>query len=129
MSHKSPITTHVLDTTHGIAAKGISITLEISTAAAAVSSSSQSWKLLAEGTTNEDGRCTALLPGSQAGPHALKSGIYRMSFAVKEYFQRFEMTSIFPFVQVVFEIPEQPNPHYHIPLLLSPYSYSTYRGT
>ncbi|KAI9002690.1 hypothetical protein BC832DRAFT_593416 [Gaertneriomyces semiglobifer] len=127
MSHKSPITTHVLDTTHGIAAQGVKVKLELlqSDAAAAV----QDWTVLAEGVTNEDGRCTTLLPGTASGPHTLSPGIYRMTFAVKEYFQQLDVRSFFPFTQVVFEVPPQPNPHYHIPLLLSPYSYSTYRGT
>ncbi|KAI8816394.1 uncharacterized protein EV422DRAFT_501311 [Fimicolochytrium jonesii] len=128
MAHKSPITTHVLDTTHGVAARGVKVRLEQLSQTA--SSSSQSWEVLADGETNEDGRCTTLLPGTAAdGPHQLRPGVYRLEFHVKEYFEKLERSSFFPFVHVVFEVPEDPNPHYHIPLLLSPYSYSTYRGT
>ncbi|TPX62661.1 hypothetical protein PhCBS80983_g00324 [Powellomyces hirtus] len=52
-----------------------------------------------------------------------------MNFATKEYFARFKSSCFFPFAQIIFEIPDQPNPRYHFPLLLSPFSYSTYRGT
>ncbi|KAJ3160356.1 hypothetical protein HDU86_000690 [Geranomyces michiganensis] len=129
--HKSPITTHVLDTTQGVAAAGVAVMLEqLSSDPNAVLDSPQQWTVLAHGLTNEDGRCTTLLPGTaQGGPHVLTPGVYRMNFQVKEYFAKAGLSSFFPFAQVVFEIPSPPNAHYHIPLLLSPYSYSTYRGT
>ncbi|KAJ3157223.1 hypothetical protein HDU89_002635 [Geranomyces variabilis] len=131
MAHKSPITTHVLDTTHGIAAAGIAVRLEqLVSDPSATATAPQDWKVLAHGLTNEDGRCTTLLPGTaDSGPHVLTPGIYRMNFDVKPYFEKAGLSCFFPFAQVVFEIPSPPNAHYHIPLLLSPFSYSTYRGT
>ncbi|KAJ1972396.1 hypothetical protein H4R33_007092, partial [Dimargaris cristalligena] len=74
--------------------------------------------------TNEDGRCTRLLPaGSTATP-----GLYAIRFFTKEYFEAHQETSFYPFVEVHFEVKDTAE-HYHIPLLLSRHSYTTYRGS
>jgi 5-hydroxyisourate hydrolase len=112
----SPITTHVLDTAKGIPAENVPIQLE--------SWINSEWQLLARGSTNADGRLTNLLE-----PGSLSKGNYRISFDVEKYFSSQNIQSFFyHVVRIEFEIlnPEQ---HYHVPLLLSPFGYSTYRGS
>ena len=77
------------------------------------------WEEIGKGVTNQDGRIGDLLPEH----HTLAKGIYKMTFKTGEYQKGF-----YPEVPVIFEITE-PGQHYHIPLLLSPYGYSTYRGS
>jgi 5-hydroxyisourate hydrolase len=114
---RSPITTHVLDTTLGRPAKGVPIVLEISPASGA-------WQELGRGVTNDDGRITDLLsPELKLAP-----GVYRMTFDTAGYHQRVGQEVFYPAVTIMFEL-KQPGEHYHIPLLLSPYGYSTYRGS
>lgn len=113
----SAITTHVLDTARGRPAQGITIILE-------VQESPDHWKKLAQGATDADGRITDLL----APKAALQPGLYRMIFKTGDYFESIKIQGFYPQVTVNFEI-RQPNEHYHIPLLLSPFGYSTYRGS
>ncbi len=114
---KSPITTHVLDTAEGRPAAGIHVVLQ-------VRPSGREWRPLAEGRTNEDGRILDWMPpGSTPAP-----GVYRLVFDVRPYFERQKRPSFFPEIPIVFEIRE-PDLHYHVPLLLSPFGYSTYRGS
>jgi len=108
----SPITTHVLDTAQGKPAEGVGIKLCYEADAA-------QWLVLGEGVTNKDGRIANLIPDN----HALAKGRYKMTFNTGNYQKGF-----YPYVDVVFEITES-GQHYHIPLLLSPYGYSTYRGS
>ena len=108
----SPITTHVLDTAQGKPAPGVNIKLFYET-------EPLQWLVLGEGQTNSDGRLPSLLPDD----HALAKGRYKMTFNTGGYQKGF-----YPYVDVVFEITET-GQHYHIPLLLSPYGYSTYRGS
>lgn len=109
MRTRSPITTHILDLHRGKPATGVSVTLEIL-------SESQQWSELAKGVTDADGRIENLLePGSKAEP-----GSYRLSFDVR--------TSFYPCIVIQFQI-DDPRQHYHVPLLLSDYGYSTYRGS
>ena len=112
----SPITTHVLDIAKGSPAENVPIQLE--------SWINSEWQLLGRGSTNADGRLTNLLE-----PGSLAKGNYRISFDVEKYFisqniQRF----FYPVVRIEFEI-LKPEQHYHVPLLLSPFGYSTYRGS
>ena len=112
----SPITTHVLDIAKGSPAENVQIQLE--------SWIKSEWQLLGRGSTNADGRLTNLLE-----PGSLAKGNYRISFDVEKYFRSQNIQSFFyPVVRIEFEIlnPEQ---HYHVPLLLSPFGYSTYRGS
>lgn len=113
---KSPITTHVLDTALGKPAEGILVRLE-------KQGGGDSWEELVQGRTNADGRIADLLP-----PGRLARGLYRMTFETASYFRTQGVNGFYPQVQVVFEIRE-PESHYHIPLLLSPFGYSTYRGS
>ena len=112
---RSPITTHVLDTSLGRPAEGVHITLEQLSESSATS--------LASGTTNADGRIEKLLE-----PGTLKPGVYRITFFVKQYLESQHQTGFYPEIPVIFEI-SATDEHYHVPLLLNPYGYSTYRGS
>ncbi|MBI4369461.1 MAG: hydroxyisourate hydrolase [Elusimicrobia bacterium] len=112
----SPITTHVLDTARGKPAKGVPIVLEFQ--------SNGAWKKLAQKTTNANGRISDLIPKSTV----LKAGLYRMTFDTASYFRQKNRERFYPSVMVIFEI-KNPGEHFHIPLLLSPFGYSTYRGS
>ena len=111
----SAITTHVLDTTKGMTAPGINVILYHYQANA--------WLEVANGLTNMDGRITDLLPKEIF----LEHGIYKLKFETKFYFDQLEMPTFYPYVEIVFEI--STSQHYHIPLLLNPFGYSTYRGS
>lgn len=115
MTAKSPITTHVLDTSLGKPGAGVPVRLEILV--------DESWHELARKETDADGRAPGLL---EAG--ALKAATYRMTFDTARYFKARGAKTFYPYVQVVFEI-ATPGDHYHVPLLVSPYGYSTYRGS
>jgi len=108
---RSPITTHVLDTARGRPAAGLAVTLEVK--------DRDQWVLLARAKTDADGRVLDLLPPN----HGLTLGTYRLTFAVGPWQEGF-----FPEVALSFRVTD-PEEHYHVPLLLSPYGYSTYRGT
>jgi len=109
------ITTHVLDTARGAAAVGISVTLYVYSAG--------NWQEAGRGITNQDGRVNNLLAGKN-----LEAGRYRLTFDTAEYLARFNVSSFFPEIAVLFEV-QDTKQHYHVPLLLSPFGYSTYRGT
>ncbi len=108
--NRSPITTHVLDTAKGKPAAGLDVTLEFR--------ESGGWSMLARGTTDRDGRVATLLDAE----YPLLSGTYRLTFATGEWQKGF-----YPEVGVTFSV--HAGEHYHVPLLLSPYGYSTYRGS
>ncbi len=112
----SPITTHILDTSCGRPAAGVRVVLE--------ALSGHRWENLGSGSTNDDGRVTDLLPEDSA----LEAGTYRLRFEVGDYFEDQQIESFYPFVEVVFRL-EDPAQHYHVPLLLNPFGYSTYRGS
>jgi 5-hydroxyisourate hydrolase len=113
----SPITTHVLDTARGRPAEGVAVVLEHCPGGA-------SWVEVARGLTNADGRIATLLTDGAA----LAAGVYRLRFATADYFAALGVRGFYPEVQVQFLI-DHPAGHYHVPLLLSPYGYSTYRGS
>ena len=113
---RSPITTHILDLARGAAAAGVPVTLELQKGA--------NWNSLGRASTNGDGRVEDLLaPGTKA-----EKGTYRLTFDTASYFKTQGTQSFYPNVTVVFEL-SNPDQHHHIPLLLSPFGYSTYRGT
>jgi 5-hydroxyisourate hydrolase len=116
-SARSPITTHVLDTATGRPAARVPIALFIA-------ETSESWRLLGKGVTDNDGRIVDLLPAD----HQLARGSYRMRFETGTYFKRENISGFYPYADVVFQIRDA-RTHYHIPLLLSPFGYSTYRGS
>ena len=111
----SQITTHVLDTSLGRPAAGVPVTLEIQ--------KGRGWKEISRGATDNDGRLRHLLE-----PGALVEGIYRLTFETHAYFQDRKIRGLYPQVTIVFEVQDKKQ-HYHIPLLLSPFGYSTYRGS
>ena len=112
----SQITTHVLDVSIGRPAAGVPIVLEIKNAEGA-------WQELSRGTTDGDGRLRPLL-----APDALVQGVYRLTFDTASYFESRKSRGLYPQVAIEFEVRDAQE-HYHIPLLLSPYGYSTYRGS
>ena len=111
----SQITTHVLDTSSGKPAEGIHIKLFFQ--------NKEIWEKLADGITNKDGRIGDLLKDEIK----LEKGIYKMEFETGSYFKEKNLKIFYPSVNIIFEIDS--NEHYHIPLLLSPFGYSTYRGS
>lgn len=113
---KSPITTHILDTAQGKPAVNVPIALSRFTDA-------NEWEELGAGRTNDDGRIVDLLPADGLTP-----GTYRMHFDTEAYFSAQNQKGFYPFVEVVFSI-EATDQHYHVPLLLNPFGYSTYRGS
>jgi len=84
----------------------------------------EGWSVVGSGATDKDGRVSELLPPGRA----LEKGYYRITFQTGEYFSRRGEAGFYPYAAVVFEI-VKPASHYHVPLLLSPYGYSTYRGS
>lgn len=82
--------------------------------------------------TDKDGRVKSWSINSQQAEwleEDITPGVYKIRFHTKEYFQRENRVTFFPFVDIVFEIPVDMDKHYHVPLLLSNYGYSTYRGS
>lgn len=113
----SPITTHVLDTTLGGPARGVHITVERQ-------ERSTEWKEIARAETNAEGRVSDLLPENVK----LIAGVYRLTFDSRGYFGSRNVETFYPSITIVFEV-QDPAAHYHVPLLLSPFGYSTYRGS
>jgi len=113
----SPITTHVLDTALGRPAEGIAVVLELA-------NPEERWTELAHGLTDADGRIGSLLPDGAI----LARGTYRLRFATAAYFAALGVSAFYPEVVVLFRI-DDPAGHFHLPLLLSPFAYSTYRGS
>ena len=113
----SRISTHVLDTARGAPAKNVSVHLERH-------ESSGDWRIVGSGRTDQDGRCNELLPdGEKPLP-----GIYRLSFDTASYFAAQGAHGLYPIVQVTFSVRDGET-HFHIPLLLSPHGFTTYRGS
>jgi 5-hydroxyisourate hydrolase len=112
----SAITTHVLDTSRGRPAGGVPVHLDLK--------SGNGWEQLGHGVTDADGRLKTLLPAE----HVLSRGVYRLTFQTGAYFAHHAVEGFYPEVSVVFEIREA-GQHYHVPLLLNPFGYSTYRGS
>jgi 5-hydroxyisourate hydrolase len=107
----STVTTHVLDTALGRPAAGVAVRLE-----------SADGVVIASGATNADGRIGDL------GPDDLAPGVYRIWFGTGDYFARDDRQTFYPEVTVTFAV-ETGGGHYHVPLTLSPFAYSTYRGS
>jgi 5-hydroxyisourate hydrolase len=113
----STISTHILDTSRGRPAGGIGVALEVLNAG-------EGWSRLGEAETDADGRVMQFgVSESQLLP-----GTYRLVFAVAKYFKSQQQQTFYPEVVVTFLI-EGAVEHYHVPLLISPFGYSTYRGS
>jgi 5-hydroxyisourate hydrolase len=110
----SAVTTHVLDTGQGRPAAGVLVRLERVAGGAEF--------FLAAGTTDDDGRVGSL------GPDRVCAGTYRLVFNTAGYFTRTGQPCFFPEVSLSFVVAD-PGQHHHVPLLLSPFAYSTYRGS
>lgn len=105
------ITTHILDVATGRPAAGVPVRLERQDAG---------WQLVGAGETDDDGRLKTLLPAGAPAPH----GLYRLTFDTAAYLGA---AAFFPEVQITFAVSD--DRHHHVPLLLSPFGYSTYRGS
>ena len=108
----SRITTHVLDTARGQPAAGIDVALDYLDAEGA-------WRRISHGTTDADGRLATLLDDEP-----LQRGTYRLTFDVADLYRQ----TFYRAIPIIFEV-DSPGEHYHVPLLISPFGYSTYRGS
>lgn len=113
----SAITTHVLDTARGCPAAGVPVVLERDAGAG-------QWHAIGRGATDADGRLGGLMPDDAA----LAPGLYRLIFNTRDYFDAHGIRGFYPHVVVVFEAIAG-EAHYHVPLLLGPFGYTTYRGS
>ncbi|KAM9860665.1 5-hydroxyisourate hydrolase isoform 1-T2 [Aulostomus maculatus] len=113
----SPLTTHVLNTANGVPGSNMAISLHRQ------DPSTLAWCLINNGTTNADGRCPGLIT-----KQLFVSGVYKMRFETAPYWESMGETSFYPYVEIVFTINDA-DQKYHVPLLLSRFSYSTYRGS
>ena len=113
----SAITTHVLDLKSGLPARGVAVRLEIQRG-------ERGWTSLGDRVTDDDGRVRDFIaPGTRIDP-----GLYRLTFRTGDYFRAQGTAAFHPEVVVSFEISD-PSKHHHVPLLLSPFGYTTYRGS
>ena len=114
----NPLSVHVLDLQTGQPSPGIAVSLERRLPSGA-------WQALGNAITDAQGRVRELVP-----PQALaqwSAGDYRVVFRTGEFYARQQQPSFFPEIPVVFRV-DNPQQHYHVPLLLSPFGFSTYRG-
>jgi 5-hydroxyisourate hydrolase len=111
----SQITTHILDTSRGKPAAGVAVSLH--------QQQGDRWLQLTSDRTNQDGRI-----GDWLGDRVLHQGTYKLVFLVQSYYQSMEQESFYPTIEIAFSIAGD-GQHYHVPLLLNPYGYSTYRGS
>lgn len=115
---KNQLSTHILDISTGQPAPGVTVQLHQYNAA------QKTWTAVAEKKTDAAGRIPDFLPSSSA---AGTPGTYKLTFVTQPYFERKHQKSFYPFIEVVFEIKD--GAHYHVPITLSAYGYSTYRGS
>ena len=113
-SARATLSTHVLDATTGRPARNVALTLD--------HRGDDGWHSVGDGATDDDGRCRGM------APDGLDAGVYRLVFDTGGYFTAAGGTGFYPEVVIVFEVTE-PERHHHVPLLLSPFAYSTYRGS
>jgi 5-hydroxyisourate hydrolase len=111
----SAITTHVLDTSRGRPAAGLRVELQMRSGA--------DWELIGVGVTDANGRCATLMDEGK-----LQAGGYRLLFDVGTYFKMQQTETFYSEIPIVFEI-LRGDAHCHVPLLISPFGYSTYRGS
>ncbi|XP_039619509.1 5-hydroxyisourate hydrolase b [Polypterus senegalus] len=113
----SILTTHVLNTANGIPAAHLSLSIH------RAHSDHSEWNFISTGITNSDGRCFNLLTSETFTP-----GIYKIRFETGDYWSKLGEVSFYPYVEIIFNITD-PTQKYHLPLLISRFSYSTYRGS
>lgn len=113
---KYQLSSHILDVTKGQPAPNVKITLS-------KADPQGNWLFVDEKLTDKNGRITDFLKET---PSANNKGIYKLTYYTAPYFQNLKQESFYPFIEVVFELKDEN--HYHVPITLSPYGYSTYRG-
>jgi len=111
------ISTHVLDVAQGKPAKDVPVRLERKESAG-------EWRVLSSSRTDGDGRCAQLLPENEV----LREGVYRLAFDTASYHLAKKIEGLYPAVEITFQV-RHGESHFHIPLLLSPHGYTTYRGS
>ena len=109
------LSTHILDTALGKPAAGVALVLSRETA--------DGWSEVGSGSTDGDGRCRTLL-----GDRPLERATYKLRFETAPYLAAQGVTSLYPYVEIVFTVAD-PSQHHHIPLLLAANGYTTYRGS
>ncbi len=112
----SAITTHILDVSTGFPARGVPVILE--------KQADANWEIIGKGVTDKDGRLRDLLDSETI----LQTGNYRLTFDTGNYFAQQQTEGFYPQVTVAFTVRDAAQ-HFHVPLLLSPFGYSTYRGS
>lgn len=110
------LSVHILNQQTGLPSQGVQVELD--------KQQGSSWQHIASGKTNADGRIKTLYPRADN----MEPGIYKVTFKTGEYFKINNMSTFFPVIPVIFNVTKQ-NQKLHIPLLLSQYGYSTYRGS
>lgn len=111
----SQLTSHILDTSTGRPAQGITVILYIG--------QNDEWEEISRDISNADGRVSGLLKKDVL----LQREIYKLRFETKDYFDKNQVATFYPYVEIIFDVTTEE--HYHIPLLLNPFGYSTYRGS
>ena len=109
------LSSHILDVSQGKPAPGVTIQLE------KLNQKNNKWSVVSKKVTDENGRVPDFLPADKSN-----LGIYKLTYFTKDYFQKQGTESFYPFIDVVFEIKDEN--HYHVPITLSAFGYSTYRG-
>jgi 5-hydroxyisourate hydrolase len=110
------LSSHILDISKGTPASGVPIRLE------KLDADKKTWSVIDEKVTDANGRISDFLSSEKAD----NKGIYKLTFLTADYFKSQNTNSFYPFIEVVFEIKD--SKHYHVPITLSAYGYSTYRG-
>jgi 5-hydroxyisourate hydrolase len=114
-SKTSQLSSHILDISKGMPASGVTIRLE------KMDGNKNTWSFIEEKVTDANGRIGDFLSSERAN-----EGIYKLTYLTAAYFKSQKIESFYPFIEVVFEIKD--SKHYHVPITLSAYGYSTYRG-
>jgi 5-hydroxyisourate hydrolase len=114
-SGKFQLSSHILDISKGAPAAGVPIRLE------KMDPAGKSWSVVDQKITDKNGRVGDFLPEGKSN-----TGVYKLVFLTSDYFKKQKLESFYPFVEIVFEIKDQS--HYHVPITLSAFGYSTYRG-
>lgn len=118
----SPVTTHILDTSRGCPAANVEVQLSFWDA------ETHTWQPRGSGFTNADGRVVDLLPGFFASNGIFETGRYKIAFDVAQYYRDLDAETFYPAAAIEFNV-RSSSQHYHVPLLLNPFGYTTYRGS
>ncbi|SDY04116.1 hydroxyisourate hydrolase [Hymenobacter psychrophilus] len=113
------LSTHILDISRGMPAPGVTVRLE------KYDSAKKNWTAIGEKQTDAAGRIGDFLP--TAGQSGVQQGLFKLTFLTKPYFATQKQESFYPYIEVVFELTD--GAHYHVPITLSAFGYSTYRGS